>query len=80
MTDELRHILDTDFDNTSDQNRYKVQTEQFEFLKKLQNYQSQDLFSDMEQICIIHCLRYKHYSDMHKEPLNNLISKYSKLV
>ncbi len=80
MNLELKHIIDTQFDSDQNEIRYKVQPKQKEFLIKLQSFQSQELYSEIEQICIVHCLRYNHYSDLHKDSLNNLISKYSRLV
>ena len=66
--------------NTKNESQYEVLPLQLEFLGKLQGLQNQDEYSSMEQICIAHCIRYKHYSEIHKDTLNNLIKKYSKKV
>ena len=64
--------------NIDDGPRYRVKPKQKEFLKRLQTDRSQDVYTEQEQVCIAHCIRYDHYSNVHKDTLNNLIKKYTK--
>ena len=66
--------------STKNEAQYEVLPLQLEFLKKLQTHTNQDDYSAMEQLCIAHCVKYNHYSEMHKDTLNTLIKKYSKKV
>lgn len=79
---DLKSLLDDVLNHQStmtNESQYKVLPKQREFLIRLQGLQNQPDYTSMEQLCIAHCIKFDHYSNMHKDTLNNLIKKYSKL-
>lgn len=61
----------------NDGERHQLHPLQKKFLIQLQGLPNQDKFTQQEQICIAHCIKYDHYSDIHRNTLNNLIRKYA---
>lgn len=66
-----------DLTDSDDGPRYELHPTQKNFLIWIQNNVSQQDLTDNEQICLVHCLTYNHYSNIHKIALNNLIEKYT---
>lgn len=76
---ELKEIMlmyDDGIDSPDMETQFEILPKQKEFLRKLQTFQNQDKFTPLEQLCIAHCVKYNHYSNIHKDTLNSLIKKY----
>lgn len=59
--------------------RHSLHPKQKTFLEMLnENVGDKYELTDQDKICIIHCLKYEHYSDLHRDTLNKLIRKYAR--
>jgi len=81
LSDDMGELIKSiqEISPTNDGKRHPLHPKQKTFLELLkENKNGKYILSDQDNICIIHCLKYNHYSDIHRDTLNKLIRKYAK--